>query len=308
MLIALRSDEIFTREGWSMKFRTLLLVALVAFLFEGLKPSAAHAMGGGGGMGMGTGGGASAGGMYTGSIGMGGEAGGAGSGAVSGMGKHMDMGPHMTMTAARAATPADTERALQIMQTMRVQLAKYQDYKVAESDGYLPYMVTIPQDVYHFTSKPRTQAEYLGDVDLKRPGSLLYEKKSFGGYQLVGAMYSAPPNYTPEQLDRIIPLGLTRWHAHTNICLPAGITENDVMNGRITPPLNAAVVGEGRHLDPRLGYYADQRFGFVGTISDASECAAVDGNFHPQIFGWMVHVYPFAGADNPKVAFGMDAP
>jgi hypothetical protein len=212
------------------------------------------------------------------------------------------------MTSTRAATPDDTARAQQIMQTMRSQLAKYSDYKVAESDGYLPYMETVPQDVYHFTNKQETQAEYLGDVDLKRPGSLLYEKKSFGGYQLVGAMYSAPPNYTPEQLDKLIPLGLARWHAHTNICLPAGITEADVMNGRITTHLNAAVVGEGRHPDPRLGYYADQRFGFMGTISNPGECEAVGGNFYPQIFGWMVHVYPFAGTDDLKVAFGMDAP
>jgi hypothetical protein len=27
-----------------------------------------------------------------------------------------------------------------------------------------------------------------------------------------------------------------------------------------------------------------------------------------QIFGWMVHVYPFAGTDDLKVAFGVDPP
>ena len=287
-----------------MNQRTLPIVVSAAFLFSALTSSGA-AMGGmmsssaSGGMG-------GMGGMT-----MGGDSSGAGeasTGAISGMGKHMDMGPHMTMTKLRAPTPADTERAQQIMQTMRDQLAKYQDYKMAEADGYLPYMETVPQDVYHFTSKQQSQAEYLGDVDIKHPGSLLYEKKAFGGYKLVGAMYSAPANYTPDQLDKIIPLGLTRWHAHTNICLPAGITENDVMNGRITPHLNAAAVGMGRHTDPRFGYFADQRFGFMGTISDQGECEAVGGNFHPQIFGWMVHVYPFAGTDDLKVAFGMDAP
>ena len=121
-------------------------------------------------------------------------------------------------------------------------------------------------------------------------------------------MYSAPPNYTPEQLDKIIPLGLTRWHAHTNICLPPGISENDVMSGNIMPHASAANLGGGRHTDPRAGYFADQRFGFMGTIADAGACEAVGGNFHPQIFGWMVHVYPFAGTDDLKVAFGMDAP
>jgi len=261
-----------------------------------------------GGMGMGNGGGANAGGMSMGGMNMGSDLGGSGTGAVSGMGKHMDMGPHMTMTKFRAATPADTERAQQIVQTMREQLAKYQDYRVAESDGYLPYLEAVPQDVYDFSNKQQTQAEYRGDVDLKRPGSLLYEKKTFGGYKLVGAMYSAPPASTPDQLDRIIPLGVARWHAHTNICLPAGITEDDVMNGRVMPHLKAAAVGTGRHTDPRLGYFADQRFGFMGAISDAGECEASGGRFYPQIFGWMVHVYPFAGTDDLKVAFGMDAP
>lgn len=275
-----------------MKMRTSLTVAFAAFLLGALAISGAvaHDMDG---------------------MDMGNDSAGSGdssSGSVGGMGKHMDMGAHMTMTRLRPPTPADTARAEVIMQTMRDQLAKYQDYKVAEADGYLPYMETVPQDVYHFTSKQQTQAEYLGDPDLKRPGSLLYEKKTFGGYKLVGAMYSAPPTYTPEQLDRIIPLGLTRWHEHTNICLPPGITEDDVMNGRITPRPNVAAMGTGRHTDPRVGYFVDQRFGFTGTISEAGACEAVGGNFHPLIFGWMVHVYPFAGTDDLKVAFGMDAP
>jgi hypothetical protein len=230
-------------------------------------------------------------------------------GAVGGMGKHMDMGAHMTMTPIRAATPEDSAHAAQIMQTMRDQLSKYQDYKVAEAAGYLPYMESVPQDVYHFSNKAATQAEYLGDIDYKHPGSLLYEKKTFGGYKLVGAMYSAPPNYTPEQLDKIIPLGLTHWHAHTNICLPAGITEDDVMNGRVLPAHRvASSIGDGRRTDLRLGYYADPRYGFNGTVADAGSCEAIGGTFHPQIFGWMVHVYPFAGTDDLKIAFGMDAP
>ena len=110
----------------------------------------------------------------------------------------MDMGAHMTMTPLRAATPEDSARAAQIMRTMRDQLSRYQDYKVAEADGYLPYMESVPQDVYHFSNKAVTADEYAGDSDYKHPGSLLYEKKTFGGYKLVGAMYSAPPNYTPE--------------------------------------------------------------------------------------------------------------
>ena len=80
------------------------------------------------------------------------------------------------------------------------------------------------------------------------------------------------------------------------------------MNGKIKPHAKSRAVGMGRHTDPRLGYFADQRFGFTGTIYEAGECEGVGGTFHPLIFGWMVHVYPFADTDDLKVAFGLDAP
>jgi hypothetical protein len=175
-------------------------------------------------------------------------------------------------------------------------------------------MPSIPQDVYHFASRELTADEYAGDTNIERPGALLYEKKTFGGYKLVGAMYSAPANYTLDQLDAIIPLSLTHWHAHTNICLPPGMTEQDVMNGNIRGHATAASIpnspmgfsaGTGARM--RFGYMADPRFGFAGTISARADCEAVGGNFHPQIFGWMVHVYPFQ-SDDLKVAFSTEAP
>lgn len=241
-------------------------------------------------------------------------------GAMGQMGSHMKTTEHMTMTEVRSATPEDTRRGEEILTTMREKLAKYQDYKVAIADGYEPYMEQVPQDVYHFSSRSATMAEYMGDFDLSRPGSLLYEKKTLGGYKLVGAMYDAPPGATPEQLDKLIPLGLTHWHAHTNICLPNGVTENDVMNGKVASAANlrpdiSSTSGMGRTggrgagtgLRMRFGYLADPRFGFTGTISNDAECEAVGGNFHKQIFGWMVHVYPFA-SDDLKIAFSTEAP
>lgn len=237
--------------------------------------------------------------------------------AFSQMGKHMHMGLHMTMTPTRSTTPEDTQRARQILQKLRETLTKYQDYKAAEADGYEPYMESVPQDVYHFANRQQTAAEYLGDVDIARPGSLLYEKKLFGGYKLVGAMYSAPASYTPNQLDEIIPLGLAQWHAHTNICLPRGMTEEDVMAGRVMRlrPDIASVSemhrgyshGTCNAARMRMGYFADDRFGFQGTIADQPACESAGGTFHQQIFGWMVHVYPFAG-DDLKVTFGQEAP
>ncbi|MDO8433543.1 MAG: hypothetical protein Q7S58_14150 [Candidatus Binatus sp.] len=236
-----------------------------------------------------------------------------GTGAMGQMGAHMKMGAHMTMTDSRPATPADTERGELIVKTMRDKLTKYQDYKVALAEGYLPYMETVPQDVFHFASRSASAAEYMGEFDLAHPGSLLYEKQTLGGYKLVGAMYSAPPTDDPAELDKLIPLSLSHWHAHTNICLPAGVTEDDVINGRIMPshPKFASSLDHSSEMNHgmqmRVGYLADARFGFTGTISEQAECEAVGGTFHKQIFGWMVHVYPFAG-DDLKVAFSTEAP
>jgi hypothetical protein len=244
--------------------------------------------------------------------------GGSDTGAMGQMGAHMKMSDHMRMTESRPMTPADTQRGEQIIATMRAKLSKYEDYKLAMADGYLPYMESVPQDVYHFSNRAATVAEYMGDFDLAHPGSLLYEKKTLGGYKLVGAMYDAPATDTPDQLDALIPLGLSHWHAHTNICLPRGVTEADVINGNVgnnmRPDISSAVdsprgMSRGTLEAARLrfGYLADTRFGFAGTISNQADCEAVGGSFHKQIFGWMIHVYPFA-SDDLKVAFSTEAP
>ncbi len=43
----------------------------------------------------------------------------------------------------------------------------------------------------------------MGHFDPAHPGSLLYVKNASGDYVLVGAMYSAPADYTYDQLDEI---------------------------------------------------------------------------------------------------------
>ena len=247
-----------------------------------------------------------------------GGSGGGDTGAMGQMGSHMKMSDHMTMTETRAVVPADTQRGEEIIRSMRAKLAKYEDYNVAIADGYVPYMAQVPQDVYHFASRSATAAEYMGDFDLARPGSLLYEKKTLGGYKLVGAMYDAPPGDSSGQLDQLIPLSLSHWHAHTNICLPRGVTEDDVINGRVgnnmRPDISSSGAmelgmrrnaGSGDRM--RFGYLADPRFGFTGTISNEADCQAAGGSFHKQIFGWMIHVYPFVSEDL-KVAFSTEAP
>jgi hypothetical protein len=237
-----------------------------------------------------------------------------GDSAPNAMGIQMCTGPHMTVTQSRPQTPQDLERAHDVIETLRRVLGKYRDSRVALSEGYQIFLPTVPQEVYHFTDYSAAQQEYMGNSDPARPGSLLYVKNSSGDYVLVGAMYSAPPEYTPDQLDAIIPLSVAHWHAHTNICLPNGITLDDVLRGdvgasHIDEPgmLPVSSSASAPAINQRLGFLADGRFGFTGKIADAAECQAAGGHLLKQAFGWMVHVYPFNG-DDLKVAFGMGVP
>jgi hypothetical protein len=237
-----------------------------------------------------------------------------GDSAPNAMGGQMGMGAHMVMTDSRPQTPQDIERAHEVMDTLRRTLVKYHDYRVALSEGYQIFLPTVPQDVYHFTDFRAAQQEYIGHSDPRFPGSILYVKNSAGDYVLVGAMYSAPADYTPDQLDAIIPLSVAHWHAHTNICLPNGVTLNDVLRGdvhgtQVDMPgmLPVSSSASAPAINQQLGFLADGRFGFTGKIADASTCEAAGGHMLKQAFGWMVHVYPFNG-DDLKVAFGMTVP
>ena len=101
----------------------------------------------------------------------------------------------------------------------------------------------------------------------EHPTSLLYEKTG-DEYKLIGVMYTAPKNANWNELDKRIPLSIAQWHAHVNMCVPPKEKRQEAWG-----------------LNPK--------FGLAGSISTKAECEAADGKFVPQIFGWMVHVYPF---------------
>ncbi|HVB36662.1 MAG TPA: hypothetical protein VND42_05430 [Candidatus Acidoferrales bacterium] len=180
-------------------------------------------------------------------------------------GIHMDMNPHMFMTALRPANAADQARAAQILATLRPAIEKYKDYHVALADGFKIFLPNVPQQRYHFTNR-RYALEAQFDFNPARPTSLLY-KKVPGGYELEGAMYTAPKRYTEDQLNERVPLSIARWHKHVNFCMPP----------KGTPP---ALVNR-------------KQFGLGGSISTEPACAAVGGRWFPEIFNWMVHVYPY---------------
>ena len=177
------------------------------------------------------------------------------------------MGPHMKMTPAMPSHPGDADRAERIVDALRAWIGKYQDYRVAEHDGYVPFLPDIPQKQYHFTNY-RNAMSARSAFDPTKPTSLLYEKTS-GGYQLIGAMYTAPRSATLADLDARVPLSVAHWHEHVNFCKgPAGSTRAD-------------------YIGP------EAKYGLEGSIATEDACRAAGGTFVPVVFGWMVHVYPF---------------
>jgi hypothetical protein len=179
--------------------------------------------------------------------------------------RHMDMGPHMKMTAVRSLQPGDQAKADQIVQAARVAAEKYKDYKIALDDGFKIFLPNVPQKQYHFTNY-RYAFEARNHFDPSRPTSLLYEKNG-DGYKLIGVMYTDKKDATEDELNSRVPLSIAQWHAHVNLCLPPRDKKEDVL--------------------PQ-----STKFGLRGSIATKEDCDAAGGKFYPQIFGWMVHVYP----------------
>ena len=177
---------------------------------------------------------------------------------------------HMFMTSVRKQTPEDLQRASEIVTQLRAGIDKYKDYRAALDDGFKIFLPNVPQPEYHFTSYRNGFLEAL-TFDPARPTSLLY-KKTATGYELVGAMYTMPKRATDDQLNARVPLSVAMWHLHTNLCMPP---REQMRSADWT------------------------KFGLHGSIITEDACSDAGGRFHPVIFGWMVHVYPYEqGLDN----------
>jgi len=189
---------------------------------------------------------------------------------------HMHHGDslHMHMTSSRPQTAADIERANQIVKELRAGIEKYKDYQVALREGYKIFLPNLPQPEYHFTNYTNGFLEAF-TFDPARPTSLLY-RPTANGYELVGAMYTMPKRATEEELNERVPLSVGTWHLHTNLCVPP---KRERKNADWT------------------------KFGLRGSIATQEACDAAGGTFHPVIFGWMVHVYPYQ--DSTEKIFAM---
>ena len=179
---------------------------------------------------------------------------------------HMDMGPHMKMTDLRQPKPGDKERAAAVAASARKAAEKYMDYHTALNDGFKIFHPEVPQKMYHFTNYSYA-FEAAMNFNPDHPTSLLYEKHG-EDYKLIGVMYTAPKRFGEDQLDERVPLSIGQWHEHVNFCAaPAG--------------------RKNEYLVP------NPQFGLHGSITTQEACDAAGGTFHPVIFNWMVHVYPF---------------
>lgn len=121
--------------------------------------------------------------------------------------------------------------------------------------------------MYHF-NKLANYIEAESHFNPEKPTSLLYEKDS-NGYRLIGVIYTAPAGMPEDELDGRVPLSVTQWHEHVNICLPKG---SDTFKG---------LVGQG------------DKFGLEGSITTKEECGKAGGQFLPRLLGWMIHLYPY---------------
>ncbi len=179
--------------------------------------------------------------------------------------RHLDMGPHMKLTALRALQPGDQQRAEAVVQAARAVMTRYRDYRAALAEGYRIFLPNVPQKMYHF-SKWEYGMEAAFHFNPDHPTSLLYENTA-GGFKLIGVMYTAPARLDEQELNARVPLSVARWHEHVNFC--------------------AAPRGREREY-----FVPHPKFGLLGSITTEQECTTAGGHFRPQIFGWMVHVYP----------------
>ncbi len=199
-------------------------------------------------------------------------------GSMPGMDMHgddmSDMGPsmaamagHMYITPLRPKRPGDKEKAIAVVATTRAAIERYKDYRKALADGYVIANPKLKQAQYHFISNANTREADL-HFDPSKPTALLYRRTPMQEYKLEGVMYTANPDATEDELNERIPLSVVRWHRHVNVC--------DAPEDRVKDYLAA-----------------HPKFGMFGSINTQEACTAERGVFHPYMFTWMIHVFPY---------------
>lgn len=192
-------------------------------------------------------------------------------GAMGGMAMKGPHDRHMRLTPRRKSRPGDRAKVREIARRTKRAIAKYKDLAVARRDGYRPFGDGPDAKIVHFVHVWRSAAENWR-LNPEKPGALLY-RKTGGDYRLIGAMFVAPDKASMKTLNERVPLSQARWHIHTNICTPRPIWSRK--KWALKHPSGAPLYGPD------------------SPISTRAACKEAKGRFHPTIFGWMVHVYPW---------------
>ena len=141
------------------------------------------------------------------------------------------------------------------------------------ADGYKMFLPNLKtQHVYHFTNNRHALGAAF-HFDATKPTSILYSRGADGALHLVGAMYTMPKNVKLDRLNDRVPLSIARWHKHVNWCVRK---KGD----------------EARWLEQKNGA---PMFGPESAIATKAECDAARGDFHPSLFGWMIHANVYEG-------------
>ncbi len=184
------------------------------------------------------------------------------------MGDSMEaMTNHMCITPTRPELPGDEDRAKAVVDQVRVAIEKYKDPKQAIADGYIQANPSVDQPQFHFNSEANDKAANTV-FDPTRPTSLLYYHTAKKRFTLEGVMYTASPSASEDELNRRIPLSVVRWHKHTNFCGAPASKANEYL---------------GEH----------PKFGMFGSIHTRTACTVEGGTFFPEVFTWMIHVFPY---------------
>lgn len=143
-----------------------------------------------------------------------------------GMSQPATMQMHHDHSAAVPLSYAELKDTLAFLDRAKQVTTKYQDVRVAESDGYRAIGPDVPGMGIHYVLA-RKQAGFSVD----QPPILLYEKdtSAASGFTLVGVSYllNAPEGPDGQPLNSPLPKALAAWHRHENIC---------VLPDRSTPP------------------------------------------------------------------------
>lgn len=178
---------------------------------------------------------------------------------------------HVQHTDLRPENDADKARAATLVTDLQHALAKYQDYHVAEAEGFEPFAPEIKVPVVRFW-KHSSGLKLAVTFKPGEPHSLLYQPTPGGGYKLIGATYVSEKDASEDQLNRHVPLSVARWSREVNLCRPARGTD--------------AKTTDWTKFD---------------SIATKQACDAVGGRFMPLLSDWTVEVHPWE--QNPKLVW-----